>query len=87
MISSRAKFKTLLSTVSTDVARASTKNGEWRNAESKLSYLIFIRVLNSAIGVRFNLASVTMPNDPYEPVIKRLMSKVSKSSLRTCSKS
>ena len=39
------------------------------------------------MGVSFNLASVTMPNDPSEPVIKRLISKVCKSSLSTCSRS
>ena len=87
IISSRARFNTLLSTVSTEVARASTKNGEWRSAESKLSYFIFMRVLNSAIGVRFNFASVTMPKEPSDPVIKRLISKVCKSSLSTCSRS
>ena len=87
IISSRARFNTLLSTVSTDVARASTKKGEWRSAESKLSYLIFISVLNSAMGVRFNLASVTIPSEPSDPVISLLISKVCKSSLSTCSRS
>ena len=82
-----AKFNTFESIVSTEVAFASTKNGEWRKAESKLSYLILISVLNVGIGVKFNLASQTIANEPSEPVTRRDKSICVKSSFKTFSKS
>ena len=75
-ISCFAKLSTVLSIVSTEVAFASTKLGEWRSAESKLSYLILINVLAFAIGVKFSLASQTKANEPSEPVIIRLKSTI-----------
>ena len=87
MISSLARFKTLLSTVSTEVAFASTRKGEFLNAESKLSYFILMSVLNGAMGVMLSFASVTIASEPSLPVIILDKSKVVSSSLKTFSKS
>ena len=82
-ISSRARFSTLESTVSTESARASTINGALRSAESKESYLTFTRRRTLGKRVISSRASVIKASVPSEPVRMRVRSNSVISSLKT----
>lgn len=66
-ISSRARFNTLESTVSTESAFAFTKNGALRNAESNESYFTFTKLRCFGMGVISSVASVIKAKVPSEP--------------------
>ncbi|MNC48668.1 hypothetical protein D3C75_977990 [compost metagenome] len=82
-ISSRARFNTLESIVSTDSALASTIKGALRSAESKESYLTFTNRRTFGSGVISSRASVINASVPSAPVKMRVRSKVCRSSLNT----
>ena len=82
-ISSRARFSTFESTVSTDSARASTINGALRSAESKELYLTFTRRRTFGSGVISRRASVIKASVPSDPVSTRVRSNWLRSSLKT----